>query len=459
LQHMLQGDATQNEWEGALKLLCKLLTLHHKQAPLLLLDEYDTPIHKAYMQSRQDKEDIHSKDSYYDQMITFVRSLLGAALKGNDTFLNKAVITGILRVAKEDIFSDLNNLGVYGVLDDPFTQFFGFTTTEVKQLLQQRQLQHTFTVVSQWYDGYRFGEDRPVTLYNPWSVVSYVANAMQLPKDYWVNTGSTALIQNFLNSRNQADIDAIESLLLGHSIERDVADNLALRELESLGEALWSVALTSGYLTVVRTRQGVVGRKAMLRIPNYEVRIAFQRLVYGWLNKVPNNSSSRLVQALLRADAAAFAERLAVFVRATVSYFDVASAGTQQQHAREESLLSQPEWAYHMLMLGMLAHVADEYRIRSNRQSGCGRPDVLLIPVDPAEKRPGIVMEFKTAASAQALDQAAQEALQQIQAKDYMAEFADHPPAAVLALGIAFYKKQTAVQHVLQPHPTIQSTS
>jgi len=222
-----------------------------------------------------------------------------------------------------------------------------------------------------------------------------------------------------------------------------------------LGEALWSVALTSGYLTVVRTRQGVVGRKAMLRIPNYEVRIAFQRLVYGWLNKVPNNSSSRLVQALLRADAAAFAERLAVFVRATVSYFDVASAGAQQQHAQEESSLSQPEWAYHMLMLGMLAHVADEYRIRSNRQSGCGRPDVLLIPVDPAEKRPGIVMEFKTAASAQALDQAAQEALQQIQAKDYMAEFADHPPAAVLALGIAFYKKQTAVQYLLQPHPTI----
>ncbi|MEM7589766.1 MAG: AAA family ATPase, partial [Myxococcota bacterium] len=433
-------EATQSDWKQALQLLCKLLTLHYKQSPWLFLDEYDTPIHKAYMQSRQDKENIRDKNAYYNQMVTFIRGLLGMALKGNDAFLHKAVITGILRVAKEDIFSDLNNLGVYGVLDDPFAQFFGFTQPEVQQLLQQRQLRHTCAAVSEWYDGYLFGEDRPVTIYNPWSVVSYAANPTQHPKEYWINTGSTSLIEQLINSQNRADADAIESLLLGQSIERDVADNLALRELESLGEALWSVALTSGYVTAVRTRPGVLGRKALLRIPNREVRIAFQRIALSWLNKVPNNTSSSLVQALLDGDAVQFAQHLSLFVQATVSYFDVGSS-TLQEHG------GQQEWAYHMLMLGMLAHVTDEYRIRSNRESGQGRPDVLLIPVDPAEKRPGIVMEFKAARSPDTLEQAAQEALAQIEAKGYVAEFADHPPERVLAFGIAFHGKKTAVKH------------
>ncbi|MEM7589690.1 MAG: AAA family ATPase [Myxococcota bacterium] len=147
-QRILSSDeATVNDWKSSLQLLCKLLTLHHKQAPWIFLDEYDTPIHTAYLQSKKEQEEIDSASSYYNQMITFMRGLLGTALKGNDVYLHKAVITGILRVGKEDIFSDLNNLGVYGVMDDRFSQFFGFTTPEVQQLLQQRKLQHAFPSV------------------------------------------------------------------------------------------------------------------------------------------------------------------------------------------------------------------------------------------------------------------------------------------------------------------------
>ncbi|MEM7588802.1 MAG: AAA family ATPase [Myxococcota bacterium] len=447
LQRVIHQQASPVQCKEILAILTELLTLKHAGlTPWVVVDEYDTPMQAAYQYN------------YYKPMRNLMRGLLSDCLKEND-YLHRGVVTGILRIAKEDIFSDLNNLGVYGVLDDPFTASFGFTTPEVQQLLQQRKLQHTFAAVSAWYDGYRFGEDRPVTVYNPWSLVNYAANPTRQPKEYWVNTGSTSLLQHLMSVTNSRDTDAIETLLLGNSIERDVADNLALRELEHLGEALWSIALTAGYVTATRTRQGTLGRKAMLRIPNREVRIAFQRMVLGWLNKVPNNTSSSLVQALLANDPEQFTQRLAVFVRATLSYFDV-GASTAQPDANEEPLQPQPEHAYHMLMLGMLAHVADEYRIRSNRETGCGRSDVLLIPVDPAENRPGIIMEFKQVATQQNLQQAAQEALEQIQSKDYVAEFADHPPKQMTAYGIAFCGKATAVKHqTLTPHAQSVATT
>ncbi|MEM7589836.1 MAG: AAA family ATPase [Myxococcota bacterium] len=422
-------QAEQSDWKNALQLLCKLLTLHHKQSVWLCLDEYDTPIHQAYMQSQQDKSDIRNQGSYYSQMITFMRALFGRALKGNDPFLHKAVITGILRVAKEDIFSDLNNLGVYGVMDDRFARFFGFTPAEVQQLLQQRQLQHTLTAVSQWYDGYLFGEDRPVTIYNPWSVVSYVANPTRHPKEYWVNTGSTGLIEHLVDKSSTWDKQAIETLLRGQTIERDVADNLPLRELQKFGEGLWSIVLTSGYVTAVDTIQGVIGKQATLRVPNQEVHIAFQRMVKSWLKEIPSNALPEMLQALLAGNTNTFSQKLNTLLLCNLSFYDTAAS----------------ENSYHLFILGLLSHLSGNYKVRSNRESGLGRPDLLLIPMVQDARLPGIVMEFKIADAEDQLQQAAHTALQQIEQKKYAAEFQDYPPPRIIRLGIAFCNKKAAV--------------
>ncbi|MEM7589340.1 MAG: AAA family ATPase, partial [Myxococcota bacterium] len=355
---ILDRTATISDWKNALKLLCKLLTLHHKQSPWLLLDEYDAPIHKAYVQSQHNKENLQAPDSYYDQAVSFMRGLLGAALKGNDTFLHKAVITGILRVAKEDIFSDLNNLGVYGVMDWKFDNCFGFTSCEVQQLFQQRGIQKHLQPAQQWYDGYQLGRQE---MYNPWSIVSFACNLPQPPQEYWVNTGSTSLIEHLVDASNTWDKQAIETLLLGQSIERDVADNLPLRELQKFSESLWSVMLTSGYVTAVDTIQGVLGKQATLRVPNQEIHIAFQRMAKRWFNTIENNSCPLMLQALLGGDTDGFAKHLNQLITCTLSFFDLATP--------------QSERSYHLFILGLLSHLSGNYKVRSNRESGLGRPD------------------------------------------------------------------------------------
>ncbi|MEM7589249.1 MAG: PD-(D/E)XK nuclease domain-containing protein [Myxococcota bacterium] len=336
-----------------------------------------------------------------------------------------------MRVGKEDIFSDLNNLGVYGVMDDRFSQFFGFTTPEVQQLLQQRKLQHAFPSVSQWYNGYLFGEDRRVTVYNPWSVVSYAVNPTQQPKEYWINTGSTGLIEHLVDKSNTWEKQAIETLLLGQTIERDVADNLPLRELQKFGEALWSIVLTSGYVTAVDTIQGVIGKQATLRVPNQEVHIAFQRMVKSWFKNIGNNSLPEMLQALLQGNVKTFAEKLNLLLSCNLSFYD----------------RTDPECSYHMFILGLLSHLSGNYKVRSNRETGKGRADLLLIPLVQDPRLPGIVMEFKTIDSSEekALYNTAQNALKQIEQKEYDAEFHDHPPPRILKLGIGFCHKKAAV--------------
>ncbi|MEM7403252.1 MAG: AAA family ATPase [Myxococcota bacterium] len=426
-QRLLRGEGTDNDWRESLKLMCKLLCLHHKQRVWILLDEYDRPIHEAYVRSKQDGEDLQHIDSYYDQMIVFMRGFLGEALKGND-FLYRSVLTGILRVAKEDIFSGINNLGVYGVLEDQFAAHFGFTPAEVRLVLQQRDLAHRADLVQQWYDGYCFGENLPVTLYNPWSVISYLSNPTNLPKAYWVNTGGLDLLQRLTRKTKSQDREAMQTLLAGGTIEKDVSDSMPLRELEDWKSVLYSMLLNSGYVTPVSVRDGILGRFVQLRIPNTEVRKVFQRLVTNWFADVPANA---LLAALRQGNPQEFARQLDCFARTALSYFDIQP--------------DEPEWVYHMLLLGILSHVVDDYRVRSNRESGDGRCDIMLIPANL--NLPGVIMEFKQASTQQELEQAAQEALAQIRAKDYSAEFVDHPAKGILQLGIGFSGKHTQVRH------------
>ncbi|MEM7588567.1 MAG: AAA family ATPase [Myxococcota bacterium] len=428
-QRILEHRPQEGDWEDCLVLMCKLLTLHHKQPAWILLDEYDRPIHQAYVVSKKRNEDLNDDDSYYGKMILFMRGFLGQALKGND-FLFRAVITGILRVAKEDIFSGVNNLGVYGVLDDRFATHFGFTQTEVDELLGKRNLKHRTQLVRHWYDGYCFGEDQPISLYNPWSVISYLGNPSDNPKAYWVNTGGLDLLQSLAHKNNPQDRNAMQTLLSGGSIEKDVSDSMPLRELEDWKSVLYSMLLTSGYVTAASIRDGILGRFVHLRVPNTEVRKVFQRLVASWFHNAPTNA---LLTALRQGKPEEFARQLDLFARASLSYFDIQP--------------DEPEWVYHILLLGILSHVVDDYRVRSNRESGHGRSDISMIPVDL--NLPGVIMEFKQASSQQELEQAAQKALAQMQAKDYSADFVDHPPKGILQLGIGFCGKHTVVCHQL----------
>ncbi|MEM7496332.1 MAG: AAA family ATPase, partial [Myxococcota bacterium] len=346
-RRILEHQTQEGDWEDCLVLLCKLLTLHHKRSPWLLLDEYDRPIHEAYIRSKQQGEDIGRAGSYFDEMASFMSIFLGEALKGND-FLFRSVITGILRVAKEDIFSSVNNLGVYGVLDDRFARRFGFTQAEVDELLRERDLIHRSELVRAWYDGYCFGQEQPARVYNPWSVISYVGTPANIPQEYWVNSGGVDILQSLGHKKTEQSWRTIEVLLSGGTVRQDVSDNMPLRDLGSFSEVFYSLLLTSGYVTASDLSRGVMGKTATLRIPNEEVCTAFRRLAKSWLRDTPSNE---LLAALREGRPEEFARRLDVFARASLSYFDIQP--------------SEPEWVYHMLLLGILSHVVDEYRVRS----------------------------------------------------------------------------------------------
>ncbi|MEM7402466.1 MAG: AAA family ATPase [Myxococcota bacterium] len=444
-------EATQDDWCHSLQLLCKLLTLQHNKDnpnqfawtyPIVLIDEYDAPIHAAYTHSIKHGEDLNDDESHYGCMIGFIRSLLGNALKGNK-YLHKAVLTGILRVTKEDIFSGLNNPGVYGVLNYRFSSSFGFTPQEVRKLLTQRGLQDCFDEVGDWYDGYRFGRE---TIYNPWSVVSYLANTQERAQLYWVNTSDNALVHTLLRQADAEMKDELLQLLLDSSkqIVRPIVEEPPLRKLTGSSGELWGLLLASGYATCDGASRPPEGgsQQARLRLPNAEVKSLYKDLIESWFSQEPRKEQTTgMIKALLAGNGDLFTQRLQAFVLTSLSYFSTSGDA--------------PERVYQAFVLGLLVQLEQDYLLRSERETGEGRADVLLIPKQPS--KPGIVLEFKLAESVwgqqdqtvvqQGLQQTAQAALQQIKNKNYAAEFADRQCSFVLAVGVGFVGKQLATTH------------
>ena len=440
-------QAVQDDWSHSLQLLCKLLTLHHNRDnrnpstwtyPIVLIDEYDAPIHAAYTHSIERGESLKDENSYYRRMTSFIRLLFGSALKGN-LYLHKAVLTGILRIAKEEIFSGLNNPGVYGVLEDPFASFFGFTEPETRELLKQRGLSDRFDDVRAWYNGYCIGEDNPVTVYNPWSLISYLSYPTKTPKSYWVNTSDNAVVHTLLRRADANMKNELLQLLSGTSkhVVRPILDDAPLRMLTGSARELWSLLLASGYATcdkILRPKDGGASQ-AHLRLPNTEVKSLYKDLVSGWFAQEPRKQqTSEMVKALLCEDVDDFTEQLQEFVRTSMSYFDVSQ--------------EDPERVYQAFVLGLLVHMEQDYRLRSEREAGEGRADVLLIPKQPS--KPGMILEFKRArkkVDKEQLQKTAEEALQQIKDKNYVAEFADQRCRFVLAVGISFVGKKLATAY------------
>lgn len=397
---------------GAISQLMQWLEQHHGKKVLLLIDEYDSPIDEAY------------NSGYYEPVITFMRGTLGSALKGNPA-LHKGVLTGILRISKESIFSDLNNLRVYTVTDALFAERFGFLEGDVVNLLTEAGREDQQEEVRFWYNGYKIGK---AVVYNPWSVISFLDEPDAICQPYWVNTSSNNLIYKLLTEAETGTQEVLRNLINGETVETPIFSQTTLRYLDEA--ALWSLLLYSGYLTVDHSERRGSRIYHHLRIPNEEVRLLYQDIFMRWLNvHVGTSNMNKMLKALIQGKIDIFAFHFQDMVLTMLSYFDT------RRHPTERF--------YHAFVLGLLANLDYRYHIRSNRESGYGRYDLMMIPKDPSER--GVIMEFKVAQSEEALDAEAQAALDQIAEKKYPAELEAQGVTAYTLLGIAFFGKQTKV--------------
>ncbi|HOO33685.1 MAG TPA: AAA family ATPase [Thermotogota bacterium] len=342
--------ATSADYKDSLKNLTEYLFRVYDKPVLLIIDEYDVPIQSGWI------------SDYYDEIIDFMKGFLSGALKDN-AFLFKGVLTGIYRVAKESIFSGLNNLKVYTTLKERYSSYFGFTQDEINLLVNELNINDEVFEdnLKLWYNGYNFGGN---IIYNPWSVINCLFDREFQP--YWINTSSNDLIISLIEENMKIDDEfrkLIEKLISGETITELIDDSAALRDLQSKPDSIWTLFLFSGYLKAesYTLKRGKYNCK--LRIPNEEVRIFFQDTVLYWLEKSGRRILTSITKPLLNGDGEVFVEKLKQYVLETLSYFDI----------KEE-----PENTYHMLLLGMFAHLTDEYWIKSNRESGHGRFDIML---------------------------------------------------------------------------------
>ena len=415
---VLSKTANETDIKSALKDLCKYLSAHYGIQPWLLIDEYDSPIQAAY---------VHG---YFDEMVNLMRGLLGAVLKTNP-YLNRAVITGILRVAKENLFSGVNNLEVYSVLRPEYAEYFGFTEAEVRELLQKDHLESKTDDIKYWYNGYQIGD---ITLYNPWSIVNCLKQKGELAP-YWVNTSDNALIRTLIVKSSEHFKEAFEHLLQGNSIEEVINESMVFADLIKNEDAAWSLLLAAGYLTAVAQTQVLEGMQYSLKIPNNEVKRLYQQIIMQWLGNGGGSQKFRqFLDYLLTGKPDLFARDLKELMEQSISHHDTAK---------------QPEAFYHGLMLGLTAslYYDPNYELHSNRESGYGRYDYLIIAKDPSKLT--ILLEFKKVdpakdddALTEKLTQAAQEALTQIDQHRYAAEAKQRGCQQILKVGLAFCGKR-----------------
>lgn len=405
----------------SLEFLTKILKEYYDRDVVVLIDEYDTPINQGYLAG------------YYEEIIDFMRNFLGGGLKGNNV-LKAAVITGIYRVAKESIFSGFNNLEVSSVTGNQFADKFGFTENEVVVMLSDYDLEANMDEVKNWYNGYLFGDN--TVIYNPWSIVNYVKNRKFEP--YWVNTSSNDIIRQILLKTNGEVKQKLQLLLEGKELtEITLNSDTSFREISNREmvdeDVLWNLLLVSGYLKSHIRQQG--GRtKGALKIPNREILIMFEDIILEWFKEgeVSPSRIKTLLAYLVDGEIANFKTEFEYLVQKTFSYFDVG------QNTAENF--------YHAFILGLLVNLDGKYRIKSNVESGKGRPDVMLIPLDNTKK--GVIMEFKVAGSEadEALQVKAQEALEQIEKMEYARELAHEGIKEAVEMGIVFYRKKTWIE-------------
>ena len=412
------GKAKIELFQNGLKDLASYLSLHHQEKVVILIDEYDTPIQAAWL------------NDYYIEMIDFMRVFLGEGLKGNE-HLFKSVLTGIMRVSKESIFSGLNNIWVYTTTSNQYADKFGFTEPEVALLIEALDLADKQTVLKDWYNGYQAGN---ITIYNPWSVINYLSSQDAFPRPYWVNTSDNSLLRQLIFDADLNVNEEIEDLLKGRSIQKRLDENIVFRDISKDDTSLFSFLYFSGYLKHEKLLLIEDELHGDLKIPNKEVRIFYKNVVQSWLNYSPssNNSVKDLLTALLNQDVRLFERLFSNFIRDTLSYFD-----TNKKTV---------EAVYQAFLLGMLVNLASDYEIVSNRESGYGRYDIALIPKD--KQRLGIIMELKVVDDFydETKEEALVAALQQIEEKEYEAGLRKQGITNILILAVTFDGKRVWVR-------------
>ncbi|MCP4546799.1 MAG: AAA family ATPase [bacterium] len=417
-QSIIANEADTVAWQDALAFLMALLHRNSGKQAVVLIDEYDTPIHSAH------------EYGYYDDMVLFMRGMLGKALKDNNDLL-RSVLTGILRIAKESIFSDLNNLLACSLLSTHFQDCFGFTETEVERLIADFDAADGEDIKI-WYDGYRFGKR---TIYNPWSVLNFLVSGDPGPKPYWINTGGNTLLRRLLTRTDPRFQTHIETLLAGGTVTTPLNENAVLRDLGANDVNIWSLLVFSGYLKPVSAALREDEWIYELAIPNREVRSFYRIILRDWIRQKAGSRIDDLLHALLQADWRSFGKLLRDTVTAVLSYHDTAG--------------DEPERVYHAFVLGLLTHLSDRYHIRSNRESGYGRYDMLMIPRNSGA--PGFVFEFKKVDYPDDADAKAamRSALLQIRQRDYAAELREHGITAIWGVGVVVEGKTVRTESVL----------
>lgn len=410
-----EGRATQIQLEASLRLLSDLLTAHWGTPPVVLFDEYDSPVHVAF-----DK-------GYYNEMIGFMRNLMSRVFKDN-TDIFKGVITGILRVSKESLFSGLNNIDVFSILDIYMCTSFGFTQQEVDGILGDYALSAAKDDVKDWYDGYLFGGE---VIYNPWSLLSYInRDGVLLP--YWVNTGSDVLLRQLIAAGPSDVRSEMEVFLKGGTIRCAINDKLSFPDLEFSRENIWSFMLFCGYLNASDpAKDAFDATEYTLQVPNREIAFVYRSIIKGWIDGSPvkNGRLETMLRALLTGDIEGFEELLNEFVVESFSYYDASGRDVEK--------------VYQAFLLGMLVNLAD-YDVSSNREAGFGRYDILLRPKDPSRR--GFIMELKRLRVNETVDKALTAALRQIDDKQYAAVLHAAGVTDILRMAVTFDGKRVWIR-------------
>lgn len=415
-ERLMKKESSEVSLGLSLGWLTKLLFEYHGKRVFVLIDEYDAPVQTAYLHG------------YYDKMVGLVRSLLSAALKDN-SYLERGVLTGILRTAKEGIFSGLNNLKVCPLNGIFFTDCFGLTESEVKLLLKDQKLSSLFEDVRAWYDGYTFGETK---IYNPWSIIQCADNRGAL-QCYWLNTSDNKLIKRLIARGGQDLKSELELILEDEPIVKQINEGIVFPGIEHNNEAIWSLLLYGGYITYSKQELIEGMTYCTLKIPNKEIKVLYKQLIEEiFKNSLEAEKIKLLFQSLMSGEVGMFQDLLQEFIINCMSVNDLAE--------------KEIEKSYHLFILGLLVLLSDIYEVKSNRESGLGRYDIMLIPRKP--NKPGIIIEFKKIYEyrPETLEEAADKALQQIKEKNYAAELKSRGIRNILCLGIACHGKRILVK-------------